>query len=301
MHVWQSPRSSGPGRTPLPSGRRPGPCPRAAAPALARRPAGAAVRAWVVFPRLRSSPGPARLNAISPVSRHSGRWQRYSRLAIPADRRSPARACRDSTLLRMLDDYQPEGTAETADVARTRALTESAAQPVAPVPAAALHRVRPGRASAQRPGAAALAPPAAGLAAGRWARRPRRDRPARHRPARGPRRRPACPTSSPGPTRAYARSRWSRPRARRRARPPARRPALPAGHRPPDAVVPEAPDAPLRWLSVAEAAPSRPRPNLLECWPGPGGRWPGTAEPVPASHTWASHTRLVQSGAVLTP
>ena len=63
--------------------------------------------------------------------------------------------------------------------------------------------------------------------------------------------------------------------------------------RTPDAVVPEGPDAPLRWLSVADAEALTTEPNLLRD-AGPGQAVAGRAQlsRYGEPHVGASHARL---------
>ena len=171
---------------------------------------------------------------------------------------------RDSTLLRMLDDYQPEGAAETADVARTRALTESEPDPWL--------RTLPLHVTAS----ALIVHPDSGRVLLRWHRRQQawlqvggHGDPGETDPL-GIALREA--EEETGLTDLVP---WPDARIRHVAVV-----GVPEGHgepahehadvrfllatRTPDAVVPEGPDAPLRWLSVADAEALTTEANLLE-------------------------------------
>jgi hypothetical protein len=140
----------------------------------------------------------------------------------------------------MLDDYQPEGAAETADVARTRALTGSEPDPWL--------RTLPLHVTAS----ALIVHPDSGRVLLRWHRRqqawlqvgghlvPWPDARIRHVAIVG------VPEGHGEPAHEHADVRFL------------------LATRTPDAVVPEGPDAPLRWLSVADAEALTTEANLLE-------------------------------------
>lgn len=164
----------------------------------------------------------------------------------------------------MLDDYQPEGAAEIADVARTRTLTESVANPWL--------RTLPLHVTAS----ALIVHPASGRVLLRWHRRQQawlqvggHGDPGETDPL-GIALREA--EEETGLTDLVP---WPDARIRHVAVV-----GVPAGHgepahehadvrfllatQTPDAVVPEEPDAPLRWLSVADAEALTTEPNLRE-------------------------------------